>query len=100
PLPPRSPLFPYTTLFRSSPAPSEQFYPKGTLVCVTWLDAAFDLNEEQPLYSLRTYGEVIRHNSELICLASEGDGTYYRAFTTIPDRKSTRLNSSHVKISY
>jgi hypothetical protein len=67
----------------AAPAPSER-YARGTLVCVTWLDAAFGLDEEQPLYKLRTYGEVIRHNEDVIVLASEGDGSYYRSFTTIP----------------
>src|SRR5436309_10735447 len=54
--PPRSTLFPYTTLFRSGPTG----LPRG---CDTWPD--------------RT---------------SSGRGS--------EDRKSTRLNSSHVKISY
>src|SRR6266496_4121109 len=56
--PPRSTLFPYTTLFRSSPpAPDD---PRGGLAC-----------SREPL---RQFG--------------------------VEDRKSTRLNSSHVETSY
>src|SRR5436309_10512284 len=63
PPPPRSTLFPYTTLFRSeAPSPLERLLPR------------LHLNE-------RVAGD------ELLGL-SEGD------------RKSIRLNSSHVKISY
>src|SRR3712207_7597135 len=79
--PPRSTLFPYTTLFRSlaedqpaaSAAPPE---PKGELpqwiqqLAETWRQAA------------RTEAEVEFLNNKLA------------------DRKSTRLNSSHANISY
>src|SRR5256885_13050895 len=65
--PPRSTLFPYTTLFRS-------------------LAAEMAARREQPLYEAPSG------------LASHGiarpDGASYR------DRKSTRLNSSHLVISY
>src|SRR2546427_4354029 len=66
--PPRSTLFPYTTLFRS------------------WsgADASPDLNHEptdeaRPLMPLPARSETTPNN---------------------PDRKSTRLNSSHSQISY
>src|SRR5207302_4045874 len=55
--PPRSTLFPYTTLFRSGPVPGN----RGRLRL---------------------------------------DRGGRRSASTIQDRKSTRLNSSHVKISY
>src|SRR5215813_15176960 len=61
--PPRSTLFPYTTLFRSSPA--------GRRV------------RDDPHLEL----PGLRHRAE----ARPGAGE---------DRKSTRLNSSHVRISY
>lgn len=61
-----------------------EFLPKGTVVVVTWLDAAFNLDDEPALIELRTYGEVYRHNSDLICIASEGNGSYYRGYTAIP----------------
>lgn len=71
-----------------------EFLPAGTLASVTWLDAAFDLDAEPQMYTLQTLGFVIRHNSSCICLAGEGDGAYFRAFTVIPAgliQKITRL---------
>src|SRR5947209_12495113 len=57
--PPRSTLFPYTTLFRS---------PRNARICCGWAAMAAGLNRRiRPLP---------------------------------PDRKSTRLNSSHANISY
>src|SRR2546426_7686366 len=57
--PPRSTLFPYTTLFRS-----------------------------QPLERIERLDEMLRHEPE------------GRSNTVRQDRKSTRLNSSHLVISY
>src|SRR3989442_6762818 len=64
--PPRSTLFPYTTLFRS---PGD----------FTAGDKAVSFELSEPRARL----------SPLICFED-----------VIPDRKSTRLNSSHVRISY
>src|SRR5436309_6387227 len=70
--PPRSPLFPYTTLFRSPGAPS------GT--------------PPSPRTTSRGCARSV-HGSAL--------RVDHRCPTSrIKDRKSTRLNSSHVKISY
>src|SRR3712207_6919397 len=66
--PPRSTLFPYTTLFRSIFADE----PTGNL-------------------DSRTSGEILE-------LMRESVETYGQ--TTVIDRKSTRLNSSHANISY
>src|SRR5438067_9080301 len=66
--PPRSTLFPYTTLFRSSPSQT--------------------------------------HPNEAIAWYRQINRTQWRAFIAaflgwvLEDRKSTRLNSSHVSISY
>src|SRR3712207_8836821 len=72
--PPRSTLFPYTTLFRS-------------LGCISCHDPHRlpDLEERVPYFRER-------------CLNchSEGRGCNLAE----PDRKSTRLNSSHANISY
>src|SRR5690349_23656525 len=73
--PPRSTLFPYTTLFRSSGRP------------------------RLPLRRAR----LLRQGG-----VGQGDGTHARALQEVRwlgsrparDRKSTRLNSSHVEISY
>src|SRR5256885_7701551 len=76
--PPRSTLFPYTTLFRSHPA--RQFH---------------DLRE------VRQH-EVVR--KRVTPGVPEGDPAAGRAaareLTYSQDRKSTRLNSSHLVISY
>src|SRR3712207_7012418 len=79
--PPRSTLFPYTTLFRSLDRGLAEvarvLRPDGTLVAVT--NAAADFSE---LWSL-----VGRDVSD-------------RMLSFRRDRKSTRLNSSHANISY
>src|SRR5258705_9702249 len=69
--PPRSTLFPYTTLFRSSPVPPG------------------------PIASCR--GQTGHNGSSGELRASETAEAYARG---CPDRKSTRLNSSHLGISY
>src|SRR3712207_7272254 len=80
--PPRSTLFPYTTLFRS-----------------TFRFAASNLGANQScsqphLHRWNLRGGRRRHIPRL-CL------TFYRqAKQTKSDRKSTRLNSSHANISY
>src|SRR5699024_11941565 len=73
PPPPRPTLFPYTTLFRSSISP----------VCAR-------SSSRRP----RTSGSDA-HGPRTASLDSNGDLHRHRA-----DRKSTRLNSSHVSISY
>src|SRR3712207_7481748 len=72
--PPRSTLFPYTTLFRS--------HRSG-------LGLGLYLSREI----------VERHGGRLWAEAAEGGGS--RFVVEVPvDRKSTRLNSSHANISY
>src|SRR2546428_10018998 len=68
--PPRSTLFPYTTLFRSTISPEA-------------LEGRLDAGEDVSIVDLRTPREASRR--------AGGAGT---------DRKSTRLNSSHDQISY
>src|SRR3712207_9002972 len=72
--PPRSTLFPYTTLFRSGLRPG----------------SVADANDEAQFAELDTLGELTKIAWEYDCqVMIEG-----------PDRKSTRLNSSHANISY
>src|SRR3712207_8756733 len=80
--PPRSTLFPYTTLFRSRVAP------RGAVV---GLVAGKEVEEqprlvEGPLLAAATAAE---HIAEQLLGRS-----------AVQDRKSTRLNSSHANISY
>src|SRR5690349_23974982 len=66
--PPRSTLFPYTTLFRSSVGIIDQTRLPHAFVTLT----------------LRDVGDAVRAIRDM----------------EVRDRKSTRLNSSHVEISY
>src|SRR5438876_3185698 len=73
--PPRSTLFPYTTLFRS---------------VISW--ARYDSRSEFRVTAaigagISQSGRFLRH-------------FLYQGFNTDEDRKSTRLNSSHPSISY
>src|SRR3712207_7740117 len=80
--PPRSTLFPYTTLFRSSEKP----FPRA----------------ERLTFALRDSHAVIRHwpiSAAVRCEEMVKKGASDRRFPG-PDRKSTRLNSSHANISY
>src|SRR3712207_8384721 len=80
--PPRSTLFPYTTLFRSSSVAEvvgQQLIPRGRAG-----QTIVDMSTVDPLVTDR------------LASAAAGNGM---AFADA-DRKSTRLNSSHANISY
>src|SRR5437588_3254413 len=79
--PPRSTLFPYTTLFRSLGLAGHSGAPQG---------------HEPGLGLARVRGGG--GTSIAVCRAAEG--LRCRRGTSRPDRKSTRLNSSHTVISY
>src|SRR5436309_9519951 len=90
--PPRSTLFPYTTLFRSVIADDDFFV--VVIENVTGIDRHFSA-------ATRGVDDKLRH--------SVTGGVPAQAFDDLDafgdggaqiDRKSTRLNSSHVKISY
>src|SRR3712207_7378132 len=79
--PPRSTLFPYTTLFRSVISVKDGYKDK-LLVDVPEIvylerNTLYTLNDVSPMQSANIY-----------------------KFHDNPDRKSTRLNSSHANISY
>src|SRR5256884_5804868 len=80
--PPRSTLFPYTTLFRS----------------LVWHGARFGRGRAHPRMSLDAVGlEVMGH---AFASVAEEMGLVLIHSAVSPDRKSTRLNSSHGYISY
>src|SRR5256886_8073866 len=81
--PPRSTLFPYTTLFRSV-APEREYRVRRPLVDIE----ALDLQAVQ-----QVSGVLVREVGELRLGAA-------LRYVPIQDRKSTRLNSSHSQISY
>src|SRR3712207_6952955 len=84
--PPRSTLFPYTTLFRSGR--------DGRLVghAGRFLEAAFAVRQRLlfPAEAIEEGGDG--HVAHHVCGRA--------AAVEEPDRKSTRLNSSHANISY
>src|SRR3712207_7872710 len=82
--PPRSTLFPYTTLFRSRISEKNRRFRDFTLGSLT--DALRETIACFPVY--RTYIDAVSGH------VSPSDAEQ------IKDRKSTRLNSSHANISY
>src|SRR5690349_23851448 len=79
--PPTSPLFPYTTLFRSNLRGASGPLPPGV--------------------GIGTLSEARRWVRLADSALRRGEwAAFGRAFDALRDRKSTRLNSSHVEISY
>src|SRR3712207_8932682 len=89
--PPRSTLFPYTTLFRSQ-KPSDKRIPKETpqVEIIERIDDWRDRYARWKVTNELRGGEVGPHYPWV--------ENRHAPFT--PDRKSTRLNSSHANISY
>src|SRR3712207_8693616 len=88
--PPRSTLFPYTTLFRSEPVPATP-QPDAHRADV---DGA--LGSERDLE--RAVAVLLGHHRDLGLV--DGADHVDDPFDLLEDRKSTRLNSSHANISY
>src|SRR3712207_8785477 len=80
--PPRSTLFPYTTLFRSDPIDGTRAFIGGL---ADWTIVAALVEHGRPVL-----GVVYAPVTDEMFVAKAGEG----------DRKSTRLNSSHANISY
>src|SRR5260221_1712007 len=87
--PPRSTLFPYTTLFRSNVDPG--FTRPGELQ--TFRISIPEAQVKEPERVVRMEEEVLRRIEAIPGVSSVG-------ISTRIDRKSTRLNSSHTVISY
>src|SRR3712207_8719265 len=79
--PPRSTLFPYTTLFRSAHAESAEVYRPPSLLAL-----------DREKRAQRWLEHPVRQREVRECGAGGRDVGI--------DRKSTRLNSSHANISY
>src|SRR3712207_8577126 len=85
--PPRSTLFPYTTLFRSQVAlqePGQPWYGPRTLYDIRDADRDGNAAEDSTYFD---------HDGDGFLSDAERD-------EDAEDRKSTRLNSSHANISY
>src|SRR3712207_9327242 len=96
--PPRSTLFPYTTLFRSADAVPPRFVDDllgaRLLPGTDLVDARPEPSTRQPEGARVDHG----HDDERGRVAlGDRDGLRGRG---LRDRKSTRLNSSHANISY
>src|SRR5438874_10343208 len=86
--PPRSTLFPYTTLFRSRAGRAGRTRPGRALRLYTRHDHDGRPECETPELQRLDLAEPLLHLASLGVSFDEAD------------RKSTRLNSSHVEISY
>src|SRR5258705_1652926 len=87
--PPRSTLFPYTTLFRSAAFARIRSI-EGAFVKLDALAEAFDKAESVMVH------RRFHHLQDMIGIGMGGARDEGRS----GDRKSTRLNSSHLGISY
>src|SRR5207249_10911368 len=85
--PPTPTLFPYTTLFRSPPLASLRAFEA----------AARHLSFKKAALELGVTPTAVSHQIRLL---EESCGQPLFQRRPRPDRKSTRLNSSHVSISY
>src|SRR2546430_10337438 len=95
--PPRSTLFPYTTLFRSWFSITAQ---TGTDTAIAYTYSAPGNSPDS--FSLSLYSGYFPPNSSSV---APGQDAVWTATLDSPglayrDRKSTRLNSSHSQISY
>src|SRR5207248_9295010 len=89
PPPPRSTLFPYTTLFRSHEVLHSLVLRRGIAVLGEPLS-------DLPLVEPAARNSQCRRQGQLVDVQGEIDGGRFLDV----DRKSTRLNSSHRTISY
>src|SRR3712207_7447674 len=91
--PPRSTLFPYTTLFRSA-----------TLAAVVVVGSMGFVAGPWQLLGLRllqgTLTGTVPAATALVASSSSSECAGFRLGALQTDRKSTRLNSSHANISY
>src|SRR5207302_7234770 len=95
---PTPPLFPYTTLFRSGDTYIDNIF-FGESVYQPLHDPMFALNSNPPADQLAQWRRMAME------IAKDGLPLHVHAelhdtIDAFLDRKSTRLNSSHVKISY
>src|SRR5256885_7958004 len=91
--PPRSPLFPYTTLFRSAAGPLKVV--KTHHAKRLWMDAGRYEAIDGDLLAW----PLADHQYPSVVDAAVGE-PLPESFLVHTDRKSTRLNSSHLVISY
>src|SRR5205807_10404130 len=81
--PPTSPLFPYTTLFRSTDTLAAELFDLGAL----------GVEVQEP-------GMLLMPGTPPLPAGAARCIAHFDALDEVGDRKSTRLNSSHLVISY
>src|SRR4051812_49541255 len=95
--PPRSTLFPYTTLFRSGPHPA-------TVVIRAPIRPAHVWPPEPPVVGIvdpvAVNVQIVAHQSDIARDKLAMVAVQVPVLADVQDRKSTRLNSSHMSISY
>src|SRR5690606_41628322 len=97
-LPPRSTLFPYTALFRSRNGTD---VPGGTGATLTITNVTQAQAGSYDCVVSGACGQPVTSNSATLTINPQTTITAHpQSATVCQDRKSTRLNSSHVKISY
>src|SRR5689334_24421790 len=97
PTPPRSTLFPYTTLFRSKGEQSEFKAERGSLAIWEPMEKNLGMQGVAVIVDpkkLEKQAADEKNNLLLLKTAADNSISYWA------DRKSTRLNSSHSSISY
>src|SRR5690606_41969959 len=97
--PPNSTLFPYTTLFRSNRAMNRTESPDDIKARLKYEKSNIANNDKgAEINGLRWATRNVGTPNKFV-VNPEDFGMHYQ-FNRKSDRKSTRLNSSHVKISY
>src|SRR3712207_9124229 len=96
--PPRSTLFPYTTLFRSLCYGRSRGLPAGE-ASLADLDDAVAHGEHERLQP-RMHTELAEDAHDMVAHRADADVEALGDLLVAQDRKSTRLNSSHANISY
>src|SRR2546430_9833470 len=94
--PPRSTLFPYTTLFRSYPPPRHRSspFPRQSVLLFA-LPSPSKAVSPRAIFAFSARRYILQDpRKQVFSLLS------LRATPSSRDRKSTRLNSSHSQISY
>src|SRR5256885_12038599 len=89
--PPKSTLFPYTTLFRSAKTAKER-----AQILRKWYDLMMANQEDLAALMTAEQGKPLTESRGEIAYAA----AFIEWFGEEGDRKSTRLNSSHLVISY
>src|SRR3712207_8856712 len=95
--PPRSTLFPYTTLFRSGLTGAALAH----LLMLVPFTAAYAVGGGRRLgLRVRDLGAAVAPVAGPVALQAAVTAAFATALPEMGDRKSTRLNSSHANISY